>query len=92
MKTRLADTKLLLEIIKRREKNEPVVNTAADLKSMATRQRRKYEEAEIQKITDDIHSLFERLEQKDEDIKAKNEQLWEEQALLMVNIHVVLPN
>lgn len=85
---RLADTKLLLEIIKRREKNEPVVDTAADLKNMATRQRRKYEEIEIVKITDEIQVLFERLEQKDEDIKARNEQLWEEQALLMVNIQV----
>jgi type VI protein secretion system component VasF len=84
----MADTKTLIEIVKKREQYEPVVDTASDLKNMATRQRRKYEEKEVHKITEEIQGLFERMEKRKDEIESRNETIWEEQALLMVNIQV----
>lgn len=84
----MANIKTLLEVIDRRLNNETIVDNAANLKDIGTRHRRHYEEIEVHKITSEIESLIERMEKKKLDLKTKNDQLWEEQALIMVNIQV----
>lgn len=85
----MADTKRLLELVNQRQKKEHLVNVSADFKNIATRHRIEFEKHAVEEINENIERIFSRMENIDLEFKEVNEILWEEQALLRVNIHVI---
>lgn len=86
----MADTKRLLDLVNQRQKKEKLVDVSADFKNIATRHRISFEKKAVEDISENIEKLFSQMESREIEMKDKNEIMWEEQALLRVNIQVIL--